>query len=110
MSILPKLSAEDNLLLECPVTDSTDEGTYVRCDHQGGGVSYWRYLETLAGFGTYKPGTWVVVVVHGPGIPREGYPIQDDSVPCLVRQLPAYAHQSNGPAAYIPSVGGDSTT
>jgi hypothetical protein len=93
MSILPKLTAEDRSLLKRSILKTEDQGTYVRCDHEGGGISYWRFLrqENLAGAGDYKPSTWVVVVVHGPNIPREGYPMGEEEVPQEVRD-----HRSRG--------------
>lgn len=89
MSILPELTTEDHALLARPVTDAQDQGTYVRCDHPGGGVSYWRFLrpEDLVGTGRYEAYTWVVVVVAGPAIPREGYPMAEEAVPAPVRDL-----------------------
>jgi hypothetical protein len=89
MSVLPNLTNEDRALLGRPVEKTEDQGTYTKCEHRGGGVSYWRYLrpENLALIGDYKPWTWVVIVVDGPGVPREGYPVEEESVPQSVRKL-----------------------
>ncbi len=89
MSSLPRFTILDYLRILRPVERAVDEGTYVRCDHQGGGTSYWRFLrpETLVRSGYYKPWRWVVQLDAGPGIPREGYPIDDSVVPPAVRDL-----------------------
>jgi hypothetical protein len=89
MSNLPNLTGRDKALLARPVTETQDRGSYVRCEHQGGGSSYWRFLrpEDLVRDGDYKEWTWVVVVVDGPGIPREGYPMDEEFIPEIVRNL-----------------------
>jgi hypothetical protein len=80
---------EDRSLLARPVEKSEDQGTYIKCEHRGGGVSYWRYLrpKDLRLISDYKPWTMVVIVVNGSGVPREGYPMEEESVPLSVKVL-----------------------
>ena len=89
MSILPELTKKDEAMLAREIVKTEDQETYVRCDHKDGGISYWRFIRSsdLVQLGDYAGETWVVVVIDGPGIPREGYPMDKELVPENVRKM-----------------------
>jgi hypothetical protein len=90
MSTLPNMTAEDRELLARPMVNTKDEGSYIRCDHEGGGVSYWRFLrtETQTAPGPFKGETWVVHTLSGrPEIPHRDYPVEEEAVPPTVKKL-----------------------
>jgi hypothetical protein len=83
--MIEPLNPDDLEMLGRPIERLEDNGTYVMCDHEGGGRSDWRYLEPELR-GRYESNTWVVHVIRGPGIARREYPA-DALVPEQVRAL-----------------------
>ena len=89
MGILPNVTQRGRVALLRRIVEITDEKTYIRCHHEGGGTSEWRFNtpDNLMRPGEYEPWTWVLHIDDGSAIPSRDYPIDEEDVPEAVRAL-----------------------